>query len=97
MRLRARTDANHAEILQAFRQFGFSVADTSRLGAGFPDCVIAKFKRTAVCEIKDGTKPPSARRLTQPEVEFCATWKGTYLLVESIADVMKVHKSWGVK
>ncbi len=95
MRRRARVDANHGEIIRAFRKFGFSVADTSRLGAGFPDLVIARSKRTAVCEVKDGTKVPSARRLTAPEAIFKDEWKGTYLIVESLDDVLSVVKSWG--
>lgn len=95
MRRRARVDANHGEVLAAFRRLGFSVADTSRLGEGFPDCVIAKHMRTALVEIKDGSNPPSARRLTKPEVDFKAVWLGTYLIVESLDDVLDVSKSWG--
>ncbi len=94
MRRAARTDRNHAEIIKAFRKLGFSVADTSRLGAGFPDCVIAKSKRTAVCEIKDGSKSPSERVLTKPEAKFKAEWKGAYLLVESLEDALAVANSW---
>ena len=95
MRRAARVDGNHAEVIAAFRKLGFSVADTSKLGAGFPDCVVARFKRTAVVEIKDGSKVPSARRLTVPECIFKDGWLGTYLIVESIKDVTDIAKAWG--
>lgn len=86
-------DANHAEIVAAFRRLGYSVADTSRLGNGFPDLVVAKAGRTVLVEVKDGDKPPSARKLTTAEREFKATWKGEYRIVESVDDVlaMAVH------
>ncbi len=95
MRRAARTDRNHKEVLGAFRKLGFSVHDTSRLGEGFGDAVIAKSKRTAIIEVKDGLLPPSARQLTKAEAKFKAEWKGIYLLVESLSDVLAVSKSWG--
>ena len=95
MRRAARVDRNHGEIIKAFRKLGFSVADTSKLGAGFPDLVIAFAKRTALVEVKDGTKVPSARVLTKPEADFRADWKGTYLIAESLDDVTAIAKSWG--
>ena len=94
MRRAARTDENHNEIINAFRAIGFTVSDTSRLGNGFPDAVISRSKRTAVVEIKDGKKPPSARVLTPAEKEFSKEWKGVYLVVESLDDVECVGREW---
>lgn len=94
VRRAARTDANHGEIIEAFRKCGFTVYDTSRLGGGFGDCVIAKLFRTAIVEIKDGTKPPSQRILTQPEQKFRDTWAGRYEIVESLMDVERVNRTW---
>jgi hypothetical protein len=86
--MRARkVDANHAEIIDAFRRMGWSVADTSRLGNGFPDLVVAKAMRTVLVEVKDGRKPPSARKLTPDEDRFRRGWKGSYAIVESLDDV----------
>ena len=87
-------DANHGEIIDAFRAHGFSVADTSRLGGGFPDCVISRAKKTALVEIKDGKKPPSARDLTPQEREFAKTWRGQYFVVLSLDDVEAIGKDW---
>ena len=36
-----RVDNNHAEIRNAAKAAGYFVADTSRMGEGFPDLVIA--------------------------------------------------------
>jgi hypothetical protein len=94
MRRAARTDANHGEIVTTFRKMGFSVADTSRLGDGFPDCVIARNGLTALVEIKDGTKPPSKRELTPDEIIFRDAWKGKYYIVESEADALYVGSNW---
>jgi len=67
MRRRARVDANHKAVTAALRDCGWHVHDTSRLGGGFPDMVIAKAGRLLMVEVKDGTKPPSAQALTEAE------------------------------
>lgn len=70
MRRAARTDANEAEIVRAFEAFGCLVHDTSALGGGFPDLVVRAYDRVLLVEVKDGSKPPSARRLTPDQVAF---------------------------
>lgn len=94
MKYAAKVDANHSEVIRTFRDFGFSVADTSRLGGGFPDCVIARGLKTAVVEIKDGKKVPSARKLTADEERFKNEWRGRWCLVESIDDVLAIAENW---
>ena len=76
--------------MRAFRKLGLSVADTSRLGGGFPDLAIGWSGVTALVEVKDGKKVPSRRKLTEDEAEFSKTWKGGVHLVESLDDVMIV-------
>lgn len=83
-----RTDANQTEIVSAFRRLGWFVAITSALGEGFPDLVIAKRRVTAVVEIKDGSKPPSERKLTEKEKHFRDSWPGLYAKVENVVDVL---------
>ena len=39
-------------------------------------------------EIKDGSKPPSARRLTPAEQEFFDTWRGQVCVVNSVAEAL---------
>ena len=90
MRLRARTDNNHAEIVNALRAIGASVADTSRVGHGFPDIVVGFRGRNWLIEIKDGTAKPSAQKLTVAQVEFKATWMGHWAVVRSVSEAVGV-------
>lgn len=79
----ARTDSNQAEIVAALRRAGASVAITSSLGGGFPDLVAGLNGKTYLLEVKDGTKPPSKRRLTPAESRFHASWLGHVCVVET--------------
>lgn len=87
MRVAARVDANQGDIVKAYRRAGCSVAITSQQGKGFPDIVVGAFGLNELVEIKDGAKPPSARKLTEDEARFCSKWKGTYTIIESEDDV----------
>lgn len=72
----ARTDENHARIRDGLRAFGATVADTSRAGAGFPDLVVGYHGANFLLEVKDGSKPPSRRVLTDDQREFHVRWRG---------------------
>jgi Holliday junction resolvase len=93
MRRAARTDNNHREIIDELRQLGFSVADTSRLGGGFPDIVVGKNGVNYLMEIKDGDKPPSQRKLTPDEEKFFALWKGDAVVVNSIEEALRAVRN----
>lgn len=62
-----RTDTNHQAIVRALRNVGWHVTDASHVGGGFPDLVVAKSGRLMLVEVKDGTRPPSERKLTPLE------------------------------
>lgn len=86
-----RIDKNQPEIVARFRKLGCSVAILSEVGKGVPD-VIVSLKRnsrpwTALIEIKDGSKPPSARKLTPDEQDFHNKWQGELYIIESIEQV----------
>lgn len=93
MRRIARTDSNHTEVINAFRQLGWSVYSTHQLGGGFPDIVVAKNSFTALVEVKDGNKPPSKRQLTPDEKIFHENWQGEIVIIESLDDILEFHKS----
>lgn len=92
MRRQAKIDSNQNEIVSYARKLGFSVAITSSLGGGFPDIVLGKNGINFLGEIKDGKKPPSARKLTEPEQKFHNEWRGQICIIESIEDIDRLYK-----
>lgn len=83
----SRTDANQKRIVAALRKAGASVYVGSAIKSGFPDLIVGYGGRTFLCEVKDGSKPPSARKLTDDQVKFKDEWKGDWTLLESVEDV----------
>lgn len=88
----ARKDANHNEITDCFSSLGYSVLDISQLKNAC-DAIVAKGSRTIAIEIKDGSKPPSQRKLSSGEVNFKNRWNGEWALIESIEDVIQLDKA----
>lgn len=66
-RYRARVDANHGDIVTALRSVGAGVQSLASVGDGCPDLLVAFRGAWHVLEVKDGTKPPSHRKLTPAE------------------------------
>ncbi len=91
MRHAKRTDANHAEIRDAFRAAGWGVKDTSGIGHGVPDLMVVSPNGIGwMVEVKDGRKAPSARALTTEELAMRAWLErcgARATVVESVADV----------
>lgn len=56
----------------------FSLAS---VGGGCPDLLVSFRGWTGLLEVKDGSKPPSERRLTAAEAEFISTWPGDVFVV----------------
>jgi len=83
----SRTDANQKRIVAALRKAGASVYVGSAIKSGFPDLIVGYAGRTFLCEVKDGSKPPSARQLTPDQQEFVKNWKGDWTLIESVEEV----------
>lgn len=86
-----KVDANQKVIVEQLRRLGCSVAITSSLGKGFPDFVVS---RSGSCnfliELKDGSKPPSQRKLTPDEQKFHAEWKGQVDVCNNLDEILKV-------
>ena len=90
MRRAARADANQAEVIRALRQIGATVLPMHALGKGAPDVLAGYRGVNYALEIKDGSKPPSARALTPDEADWHADWRGQVAIVESVADALRV-------
>jgi hypothetical protein len=82
MRRAARRDDNETEIVKALRDAGAYVAyiDTPC------DLIVGYKQRTVLLEVKDGNKPPSARKLTENEQKFHDNWTGGPLFIVTCVD-----------
>ena len=80
----AKIDANQPDIVKALRKAGAIVQSLAAVGKGCPDLLVGYRGVNYLLEIKDGSKPPSERRLTNDQVEWHATWRGEVHVVDSV-------------
>jgi hypothetical protein len=88
MRRAAKVDANQSDIVAALRAVGASVQPLHSVGQGCPDLMVGYRGQTFALEIKDGSLPPSARKLTDAQVEWHRDWRGHVVVVESVKDAL---------
>lgn len=89
MRRAPRVDGNQAEITEALRKIGATVHSTAAIGRGFPDLAVGWRGMNFFLELKDGSKPPSARKLTEDERLWHEMWRGHVEVVYSIEDAIR--------
>jgi len=82
----ARIDANHEQVVSVLRAYGASVQSLAGVGHGVPDLLVGYQGYTILMEVKDGNKPPSARRLTEDQMDWHASWKGGPLAIVDSPD-----------
>lgn len=87
----AKVDANQREIVEVFRGLGWYVLIISQL-KNCCDIIVSKNKQTIAIEIKDGSKPLSAQKLSDGEIKFMDEWKGEYAIVNCVEDVIKINE-----
>jgi len=88
-----RIDANQNSIVKALRAKGATVRIVSQ-GDGLPDLLVGYKGETALLEVKDGDKPPSARSLTDAEEKFFVEWTGGILaVVNNVEEALNVLKN----
>jgi len=78
----AKKDANHNEVQEIFTVFGYRTLDVSSLKCGF-DFIAWRHGQVFVVEVKDGSKPPSATRLTDKEINAEKKYIGEYYVIFS--------------
>ena len=89
MRRAARVDDNHRSIAVALKAIGCSVLSLAPLGKGAPDLLVGYWGRNTILEVKDGSKPPSKRKLTPDEEAFAEAWRGQYAVVETVEQAIE--------
>ena len=81
----ARIDANQTEIVEALRACGYVVWII-----GYPvDLLVGDGKRWCLMEVKDGAKPPSARKLTDIEAECVRRGGGPIAVVTDVEGALR--------
>jgi hypothetical protein len=92
MRRAAKRDANEGAIVAALEAAGCVVARLS--GVGVPDLVVARQGRVWLLEVKDGSKPPSARALNPEQIKFHERWSEAPLFVVTSVDEALASMGW---
>ena len=82
VRRAARVDANQPEIVAAFRKMGATVEIHSQWPCGY-DLLVHAYGLTMRTEVKDGSKPPSAQKLTENEQQAHDNNPATYAVVRN--------------
>ena len=88
MKHHARTDANHAAIVDALRRVGAAVTSLAAVGHGVPDLLVSYRGQWILMELKDGAQPPSRRRLTPDEAAWCQQQHAPVWVVGSVDDAL---------
>lgn len=88
MKYAARADANQPKIIQALKDVGASVTSLHRVGMGCPDLLVGFRNKNFLLELKDGEKPPSARKLTPPQERWHDMWAGQAVVVSSVGGAL---------
>lgn len=86
MRRNAKIDDNHAQVVDALRKAGCKVMSLAAIGKGCPDILAMKGGRLWLLEVKDGSKAPSARKLTPAQIKWHAEWVGAPVVVVETAE-----------
>lgn len=84
----ARIDANQPEIVEALREAGCSVQLLHMVGKGCPDLLVGWQGLNVLVEVKDGSKPPSARKLTPDQEIWHDNWRGQVTVVCSVHEAL---------
>jgi hypothetical protein len=84
-----RVDVNQSEIVQALKQLGCSVFDTSRVAGGYPDLTIGRNGKTVLVEIKSSEKA----KFTSAQELFMMNWRGsTVVRINDVEGAIRLVK-----
>ena len=89
-----RIDDNQGHIIRALRLRGVRVLSLAAMGNGVPDLLVARGDKMVLVEVKDGAKPPSARKLTALQQEFHALWSPNVATLTSVDEIDGFLRMW---
>lgn len=87
MRRAAKRDANEQPIIEALETCGCSVSQINS-DDGITDLVVGRAGVNYLLEVKDGSKPKSAQKLTPPQEVWHAGWKGQKAIVRNVTEAL---------
>lgn len=93
----ARIDANQPQVVAALRKCGVTVQHLHQVGEGCPDLLCGIGDQVFLVEVKDGSKVPSAQKLTPDQVTWHAAWPTEVHIVNSIAGAIAVAALYRAK
>lgn len=85
---RAAVDRNQYEIVMMLRNVGCTVQLLHKVGQGCPDLLVGYRGQNLLLEVKDGELSPSARKLTDRQVEWHRGWGGQVAVVCNVREAM---------
>lgn len=88
-----RRDDNEREIVDALRKFGYAVWALDKPA----DLLVGVRGRFVLLEVKDGAKPPSARKLSPDEhavAETCGSRGLPYAVVLNLEEALGAIRRW---
>jgi hypothetical protein len=83
VRRAAKVDANQRQVVAALRGAGATVQLLHAVGEGCPDLLVGHLGANYLLEVKDGSKPPSAQKLTPQQEVWHRDWRGHRVVVNS--------------
>ncbi len=86
----SRVDGNQKLMVELFRKMGASVLQLHSVGKGCPDLLISYNTHNVLIELKDGSKCPSQRQLTELERDFFNSWNGQVCLISTEEEAMSL-------
>lgn len=96
MRRAARKDANEAALRARWEAIGGSWLPITPIKGGEPDALLGFRGQHVLVELKDGAKPPSARRLRKNQIEWHRRWCGGLVhVVLDTSDLERLAREMG--
>lgn len=95
MRRAARVDANHGDVVKAFKKLGCEVLSLASLGKGVPDLLVSAQGVNWLVEVK----APKGER-NEAQEAFAERWKGGHSIVRDengAAMVVAMMREWAVR